>query len=167
MMAADGVTIRPADAGDLTAIGALWKELTDFHAARDTHFSAACDGVEHFLKYMAESMESDEARIAVAETDGKVVAYCLCKDKEMPPVFARRRYGLISDLVVAEGLRRRRIGTRMVEAAMKWFAQRGLERIEVRHQRGVERILAQDGLRGLPAQYVPAGVRRLLAVVES
>ena len=131
-MAADEVTIRPAAAGDLPAIGALWKELTDFHAVRDPHFRPACDGAEHFLKYMAESMESDQAWTAVAEVEGHVTGYCLCKDMEMPPVFARRRYELISDLVVGEGFRRRRIGSRMVEAAMRWFAERGLERIEVR-----------------------------------
>lgn len=130
--------IRRAAPEDRDAIVELWKEYMDFHAARDQHFARSAEGPQRFGDYLsgrivdAASCTHAASCVLVAEHNQEVVGYCLATIAKFPPVFASREYGSISDLAVAAKVRRQGIGQALVEAALRWFAERDVHRIEVR-----------------------------------
>lgn len=129
----DGIIIREARQADVPQILELWKELMDFHAARDGHFVRAEDGHERYGEFIAECIDDRQACVWVAEEKraGKLVAHCLAMIAEYPPVFVQRRYGMIYDLAVTATHRRRGVGQKLVDKVTAWFAARDIHRIEV------------------------------------
>ena len=129
----DGITVRQAQQADLPQILELWKELMDFHSARDSHFVRAEDGHERYEEFISECIAAADACVWVAEQKqaGKLVAHCLAMIAEYPPVFVHRRYGMIYDLAVTALHRRRGIGQALVDRVAAWFAERDIHRIEV------------------------------------
>jgi GNAT superfamily N-acetyltransferase len=129
----DGINIRPAKQADVPRILALWKELMDFHSARDGHFVRAEDGHERYGEFISECIAATDACVWVAEQKraGEVIAHCLAMIAEYPPVFVHRRYGMIYDLAVTASHRRQGVGQMLVDKVAAWFAERDIHRIEV------------------------------------
>ncbi|MFP4395042.1 MAG: N-acetyltransferase family protein [Anaerolineales bacterium] len=129
----NGIIIRQAKQMDMPQILELWKELMDFHSARDSHFVRAEDGHEQYGEFISECIDDRQACVWVAEQKraGKLVAHCLAMIAEYPPVFVHRRYGMIYDLAVTASCRRRGIGQALVDKVIAWFAKRDIHRIEV------------------------------------
>ncbi len=129
----DSINIRQAKQADVPQILALWKELMDFHSARDGHFVRAKDGHERYGEFISECITADDACVWVAEQKcgGELVAHCLAMIAEYPPVFTHRRYGMIYDLAVTAAHRRRGLGQRLVDKVAAWFIERDITRIEV------------------------------------
>lgn len=129
----DGIAIRQARQADVPQILELWKELMDFHSARDGHFVRAEDGHERYGTFISECIDDPQACVWVAEEKqaGKLVAHCLAMIAEYPPVFVHRRYGMIYDLAVTASHRRQGLGQMLVDKVAAWFAERDITRIEV------------------------------------
>ena len=126
------IVIAEADESHLPQIVELWKELTDFHAERDPHFTRAEDGHVHFEKHLRGLLGSAEWHVLVALDGERVVGYAMGQLARKPPVFKETAYGLISDLVVTAAYRRRSIGQDLLTETVAWFAEHGLRRAEVR-----------------------------------
>lgn len=126
------IQIRSATLEDTNAIVELWKEYMDFHAERERRFARSDDGHVRFGEYISGRIMDDASCVLVAEHEQNVVGYCLATLAKFPPVFAYREYGSISDLAVTARSRHQGIGQALVEAAFRWFAERGVRRIEVR-----------------------------------
>ncbi len=126
------VSIRQANPADLDSIARLWIEFMDFHRARDAHFTRAPDGHERFKEFIAGHLSAPASLVLIAAQDEEVVGYCLAALAKYPPVFAHREYGAIHDLAVTAGCRRRGIGQRLYRAALAWFTELGIRRIEIR-----------------------------------
>ena len=126
------VTIRDATESDVPAITDLWIEFVDFHARREPHFARAADGHKCFAGFVADHLAADTSLVLVAESDRRVVAYCLAAVRDRTPVFEPEAYGMIHDLAVTAACRRAGIGQQLLEAAEDWFRQRGIRRIEAR-----------------------------------
>ena len=77
-------------------------------------------------------MSKDKSRVLVAECDGEIVGHCLGFIVTNPPMLKIRQYGLFQELSVTAKYRRYGIGEKLVKNMLKWFAEPGLERIEVR-----------------------------------
>jgi len=124
------ITIALASESHVPQIVELWKELMDFHAERDPQFATAEDGHVHFEKYLRGLLQSAEWRVFVALDGEQVVGYLMAQVAKRPPVMRHRDFGFISDLAVARSYRRRRIGQDLLRAAVAWFSERGLRRVE-------------------------------------
>lgn len=128
----DKAVIRKAVAEDLPAVIELWTELMDFHRDLDPLFTRSAEAADSFLKYLGESMESDDTELIVAEVSGELVGYVLANVSKYPPVFDQEKYGMISDAAVADSYRRQGIGEALVTSATDWFREKGLSRMEMR-----------------------------------
>ena len=124
--------IREANYSDLPEIVKLWKEFMDFHRDLDPFFTCSNEGPSNFQKHLEGQMESDDAALLVAEESGKITGYTKIGISEYPPVFKMDKYGLISDVAVANEYRRKGIGQALYNASTKWFADKGITRIELR-----------------------------------
>jgi len=128
----DKAVIRKAVSEDLPAVIELWTELMDFHRDIDPLFTRSAIAADNFLKYVGESMETDDSELFVADVSGKLVGYLLANVSKYPPVFVQERYGEISDAAVTASFRRQGIGEALVAAAAHWFREKGLTRMEMR-----------------------------------
>jgi len=125
--------IREATKEDVPNILPVWREMMEFHANRDPHFTLCRDAEKAVTPYMLENIEKVDAYFFVAENMKTVVSYCLCTIDKRPPVCEfYSEYGVLAELAVRDDYRRQRIGERMVERAMEWFRTKELQRIEVR-----------------------------------
>jgi ribosomal protein S18 acetylase RimI-like enzyme len=127
---ASEAVIRPARIEDVEPIVRLWREMWEFHAPLDPRFeiSPAADLV--MGKWIEESLQSPRAALFVAEqAPGALEGYCHAMILENPPVVPSLQYGYVSELAVHR--RRKRIGTRLLEAAHAWFREKQLPYAEV------------------------------------
>ena len=126
------VTIRKAVAEDIPSIVELWKELMDFHKARDRIFSRSATGHQAFADYVTGHIKSETSRVFVAEAGKNLVGYCIAFIEKYPPVLKMTEYGLIQDISVTKKYQRRAIGKRLLKEAQNWFSEKGVHRIEAR-----------------------------------
>ena len=132
MYEGDGLRIREAIQEDTRAIVELWKELMDFHKERDRHFTRSVDGHERFAEFVSGRIASETSCVLVAKQQNEIVGYCLATISKFPPVYEHQEYGAIFDLAVTENYRKKGIGQALVEAALQWFSEQEIHRVEVR-----------------------------------
>lgn len=125
------INYRKAAKEDIPRLIELWKELMDFHGARDSFFSRSKEGPENFGNFLLENMSKDDAIVYVAEVEREVVGYTLAMIQDYPPVFEVKQYGLISDLAVTSEYRRSGVGRHLANIAKDWFIQKGMTRAEI------------------------------------
>lgn len=124
--------VRMASEDDLPGIVELWKEMIDFHGRLDPLFTRSQGGAGSFESFLRENMVKEGTALFVAEVEGRAVGYLLANECSYPPVFTRERYGMISDAAVTASCRRQGTGEALVNAAARWFRERGLSRMEMR-----------------------------------
>lgn len=124
--------IREANRSDLPEIVDLWKEFMDFHRDYDNFYARSKDGPSNFHKHIEGQIESDDAALLVAEESGRIIGYAKIGISQYPPVFEVDKYGLISDVAVAEEYRRQGIGEALFDKSKEWFEGKGISRIELR-----------------------------------
>jgi len=126
------IEIREATKADLPDIVELWKSIMDFHRNLDSFFTRSQEGHRNFLNWVTKEMESDTSELFIAETEGKILGYIKIQICDYPPVFEKKKYGMISDAIVNEKYRRKGIGEALFDRAMGWFKENDIERVELR-----------------------------------
>ncbi len=126
------LTIRKAKPSDLAEVVELWKELMDFHRELDPLYTCSEDGPDNFLKWIKKQMKIEDAELIVADVSGNVIGYAKIEIAKYPPVFEKKKYGMISDVAVSKKYRRRGIGRILFEESIKWFSEHKIDRIELR-----------------------------------
>lgn len=123
--------LRTADPADLDAVVDLIHALNVYEAGivrdRLTHRDAARDSYHR----LQERVAAGDGRIVLAEREGRVVG-CLGFIVAQDEPFVRedlRRYGLVTDLVVAEEERGRGIGRALLAEAERLTREKGLRRL--------------------------------------
>lgn len=124
--------IREATKRDLDAIVALWKQLMQFHTDLDPVYRIGPRAEKTFRKFAAKCIWNRGVLTLVAEENGRPIAFCNATVETNPPVFPPGRYGMISDLVVDAGHRRRGIGSQLVEAVKLWLLRQGITCLRLR-----------------------------------
>lgn len=126
------ITIREAVENDMPTMVELWKEMMDFHKERDRVFTRTATGHEGWAEFITGHMSKEDSCVLVAECASRIVGHCLAFIVKNPPMLTTRRYGLFQELAVTANYRRYGIGEKLVKNMLAWFAEQGLERIEVR-----------------------------------
>ena len=107
------ISIRKATEDDADALFILAKDFA-------TSFAPERSAFETTLKNV---ISADEASLSVAEVDGEVVGYCLGFDHYT--FFANGRVSWVEEITVKDSLRRRGIGTALMESLEEWCRTRG------------------------------------------
>jgi len=146
--AASGVTWhepRPAPAGcpyavrattpaDAAAVAALWKELSRLHIPLGEEWAVAEGAAERYARGVAAAAGHPRSLFLVAEMerDGawRVVGFLHAAVKLRSPVYRESVVGEIPAICVLPGASGRGVGTALVDAAMDWFARRGIAQVE-------------------------------------
>lgn len=124
------IQVREAAPSDLESIAGLWKKLDRFHRSLDLAFPERADAEEQWLNSFQRTL-GRFSFVWLAEHDGEPRAFLLARVKQSPAFLGGVQVGEISDLYVDDSLRGSGAGSRLVEQAMKKFADLGVHSVEV------------------------------------
>jgi GNAT superfamily N-acetyltransferase len=128
------VTVRKAALKDIPAIVELWKELMDLHKAVDPIFTRRRGGHKAFAEYLRkEYIGGDGRRTWVAQAGEEVVGFCMGVIEDYPPLLVLKQYGLLEVMAVTKRWRGKGVGQKLLRRALRWFCEKGMSRVEVRH----------------------------------
>lgn len=122
--------IRRASETDVSPIVSIWKEMMDFHAARDSYFELCEDAEAIFEKFVRYNLDSRRCCVLVAECGNTVVGYCQSAKERYPPVYRIRDFCEVIELAVTEKYRRKGVGEKLLQEALRWAEKENLKRIE-------------------------------------
>jgi len=117
---------------DLDAVSALWTALTEHHASSDPLFALRADAEAEIRRLLAAILGDPDAETFVYERDGVLLGFCTVRMDRAPPIQVEVERAEITDLMVRAPERRRGVGRALVERALGWVRERGVERCEVR-----------------------------------
>ena len=126
-------SIRRAVMGDLGAVVALLEDSDDLHRRALPWLFRRVDGLplSGFLEVYVS--KADHAMFLAVAADGSLagVLYMFLRPPARAPIVKPARVAEIDALVVASTQRRNRIGTRLVEVALRWANDQGAARTEL------------------------------------
>jgi GNAT superfamily N-acetyltransferase len=111
---------------------ALWIALTEHHASSDPLFRLRADADAEIQRLLDALFRDPDTAIFVYERDAALTGFCSVRIDRAPPILLEDRRAEITDLMVGAGERRRGVGRALVECALGWLQERGVERCEVR-----------------------------------
>jgi ribosomal protein S18 acetylase RimI-like enzyme len=125
------VTIRPATAEDMRALGRLGALLVAVHHEFDSRrFMAATPETERgYGAYLTSQLDRPEVVLLVAEEADAVVGYAYAGLEGTDYMALRGPAGVVYDLVVDPGRRGQGIGRRLLEASLNALVERGAPRV--------------------------------------
>lgn len=110
----------------------LWLAIGEHHALLDPAFALRRDP-EPEARELVRALLRDPDEVAfLYEEEDRALGLCIAAVGRARAVSRERERAEISDLWVARAHRRRGIGRRLVEEALAWTAERGIERVSVR-----------------------------------
>jgi len=98
----------------------------------DPLFALRPDAGTEIDRLLAAILADPEAAIFVCERDDVLLGFCTVRIDRAPPIQVEVQRAEITDLMVLESERRRGVGRALVERALAWVKERGVERCEVR-----------------------------------
>jgi len=128
----DGGQIRSAHPRDLDRVAALWIALTEHHASEDPLFALRPNAGAEICRLLTATLGDPDAAIFVYEHDGALLGFCTVRIDRAPGIQVEVERAEITDLMVSANQRRRGVGRALVERALGWVEERGVERCEVR-----------------------------------
>jgi GNAT superfamily N-acetyltransferase len=124
--------IRRAIPRDLDCIAALWTALLEHHAARDPVFALRSDAGAEVRRWVAVILRDPNAAVFVWDGDTGPAGFCTVQIDRAPQILVEVDRAEITDLLVRDDERRRGVGRALVERALRWVVEQGVERCEVR-----------------------------------
>jgi ribosomal protein S18 acetylase RimI-like enzyme len=125
------VTIREAREDELLKAGELWSDFMRFNGRFDNSFTIKEKARDIFSREMLEKYPAKDYRLAVAESNGKLIGFCFSYISKKPRYFKLGRFGFIGDLYVKTEHRRQGIGHELVKDALDFFSKRRVSQIEL------------------------------------
>jgi ribosomal protein S18 acetylase RimI-like enzyme len=123
------LAVRAARVTDEAQLVALWSEAEALHARlAPRYFRRAVPPLDEVRVATA---GDESGALLVADRGGRVVGFVHIKLYDTPPVpsLAPRRRALVEGIAVAEGVRRRGVGRRLMVEAAAWSRARGAEEL--------------------------------------
>lgn len=136
-----GVTVRPAETGDLATVVSLRLALLREYGDHPLYAELHPDVVDRaFEMFHAQIVAPDEC-VFLAELDGDVVGILRCVDVRGSPLVQPERYCYVSSVYVRPAARRRGVMRALVRAAEDWCDERGLGEMRL-HSSSSSRVAA-------------------------
>ena len=129
------ISVRKARLKDIPEILKMWKVFMSEHdmmvvsknPSLKPHYDMLKTGPGDFERYARNNIHSKNAIIFLAEKDGKIIGYCLCRIKRNIPIFKVTHLGHIGDLYVKKEYRKLGISSMFKNEALKWFKSKGIK----------------------------------------
>jgi len=123
--------IRAARPADEPMILDLMDQEMKAQEALDPCFRLRPDAGDRYALYLRNRMRDIDSSVFVAVVAGKVLGVVVGSLRSQETLFELRRFGYVSDLVVAPEVRRRGVGRRLYERTALWFRGLGIRVIRL------------------------------------
>jgi len=146
------VTIRPAAAADLPAIGRLGALLVRTHHEFDPErFLEATPRTERgYAAFLATQLEAPNVVVLVAERGGEVIGYTYSGVEGFDYLSLRGPAGVLHDIVVDPARRGNGVGRMLLDATLAALKARGVPRVllsTAERNESAQRLFARAGFR--------------------
>ena len=146
------VTIRPAAAADLPALGLLGALLVRLHHAFDParFIPARPRAEEGYASFLASQLEERGVVVLVADRGGEVVGYSYSSIEGTDYMALRGPAGLLHDIVVDPAYRGQGVGRMLLDATLTELKARGAPRVVLstaERNEAAQRLFARAGFR--------------------
>jgi ribosomal protein S18 acetylase RimI-like enzyme len=145
-------TVRRARPADLATIGRLGALLVEEHHGFDSRRFMAATGrtAEGYASWIGSQLAEKDVVVLVAEEDGNVVGYAYAAVEGTDWMSLRGPAGVVHDLVVDPGSRRRGVGRLLLEATVAHLRSTGAPRVVLstaEQNEPAQRLFASLGFR--------------------
>jgi len=125
--------IREATERDCDVLCEIMDEVDRLHRKNLPGRFKRPEGPVRDREYLLSVIADPDVRLYVAVEGERLigVVQVLIRETRDIPILVRRRYGLVENLVVREGLRRKGIGSALMERALEWARSRGATEFEL------------------------------------
>lgn len=146
------VTIRPATAADLPALGRMGATLVRVHHEFDPRrFLPATEGIEGpYAAFLGRQLDTGAAIVLVAQRGADVVGYAYAAIEGPDYMALRGPAGVLHDIVVDRDHRGRGVGRQLLDVACAELKCRGAPRVVLstaEGNRAAQRLFARGGFR--------------------
>ena len=146
------VSIRPASAKDMPAVGKLGALLVRLHHEVDgARFIAASPSTpKGYASYLGTQLEEPDVVILVAESGGDVIGYTYAGVEGWDYMALRGPAGVLYDIVVDPARRGEGVGRQLLDATLATLAERGAPRVVLstaEQNEPAQRLFARAGFR--------------------
>ncbi|MEZ5063333.1 MAG: GNAT family N-acetyltransferase [bacterium] len=124
-------SVRAAKATDETAILALAQAEMAAHESIDPRFKLRPDANARYAVYLRDRLRDIDSAVFVAEAGDRIVGSVIASVRTQESFFEARRFGYVSDLIVAPDLRRSGVGRAMWQRSAMWFRGLGIRVVRV------------------------------------
>jgi GNAT superfamily N-acetyltransferase len=125
------LVVRPAAADEFWAVARLFGALHRFNASFDPRFRLADDWEPRLRAHFAHSVAAPGALWLLAWAGSEPVGLLLVEAHQDSPLFAERRWAELVALYVTPGQRGGDLGASLVDAARRWAAAHGFDRLQL------------------------------------
>jgi len=122
--------VREASAKELPCLEELWKALYQHQSVHgmqikvpEAAFVSWVEGLKPVLGRFA--------TVIIAESSGVLVGFLAGRVRMLPPYFGGEQVGFIGEVFVSAKHRSKGIGERMLTAAVEWYRERSIRRVEL------------------------------------
>jgi ribosomal protein S18 acetylase RimI-like enzyme len=123
--------IRPFRRSDLEQLTSFWKELLSDSTAAISSVLITDENVSRWQRYVMKIHEEDENQFFVAEFDGRLVGYILFLKQSEYPLTTSASWASINELYVDLSYRRKGIGIKLMEQALKYLKTKGITYVRI------------------------------------
>ncbi len=129
--AAARVKVGPARHDELSALGAIWRELMELHASTDPRFALADDALARWTAMAEDLLDRQQGFLLAARAGKTPVGFCLGWIARNPPIYRVPEIGFISEIAVARRHQRRGVGRALICAAVRFFRAHGVDEFQL------------------------------------
>ncbi len=125
------VVFRKARVADADALSRMGEGLLSYHRKLDAYYTPKKDVNDVYKRFFKSCVYSSKRQIVVAEKDGKIIGYALAEISQRPPVYPKRRLGVVCDMYVEKSYRRKGVGKLMYKELKTWFREKKIKDVEL------------------------------------
>jgi ribosomal protein S18 acetylase RimI-like enzyme len=132
------LAVRQASRDDLATVVALRLSLLKEHGEHPIYGRLRADAPQRARELFAAQLDSAGEVMFLAEHGGQVVGILRCVESTGSPLLHPARYGYVSSVFVSPGARRRGILRALLDRAVRWCEERGLDEMRLHSVAGDE-----------------------------
>jgi ribosomal protein S18 acetylase RimI-like enzyme len=138
----------------------MWEKLVDVHEEAETLFRLRPGSSDMWRIYLETRLLRDpDTRLLVATEGTQVLGFLVARVEHPAPMFAGEFYGFVSDSYVRPEYRRKGITTALFNKAIRWFANQGVNELQLdvyNRNTAAYEYWAKRGFRSLKTRMVRA-----------